>query len=462
MKIATNLSLAVQMLAFCEGVLLAEKGGIDRASGAVRGADQQRDRLADGASTAARSCSSMPEEAWFDCQHDAEGHAARAGARARARRAAADDRGVQRDPHRRARDGPRQARLRRRCSTCSRSWPGCAAPSALMATEPGRAPTPRGCELYERMLHDPRLRGAGQRALHAARKMPGLAHLYSGEEAVAVGVCAALRRDDYITSTHRGHGHCLAKGAAIDRMFAELLGQGGRLLPGQGRLDAHRRPGERQPRRERDRRRQRRHRDRRGALGADARQRPGRRLLLRRGRARPGPALRGHEHGRALEAAGRLRLREQPLQRVHALPRDDRRRASRARAEAFGMPADDGRRPGRARRPRGAPRRPSSARARGEGPSFLVCETYRYHGHHVGDIDRAYYRSREEEASLARRARPDRAARRAGCASRASPTRDELAAIEARVRSARSRPASRSRSTRRIPTPSEVDQHVYA
>jgi len=55
--------------------------------------------------------------------------------------------------------------------------------------------------------------------------MPGLAHLYSGEEAVAVGICEALRIDDYITSTHRGHGHCLAKGASPDRMFAELLGK---------------------------------------------------------------------------------------------------------------------------------------------------------------------------------------------------------------------------------------------
>ena len=55
--------------------------------------------------------------------------------------------------------------------------------------------------------------------------MPGLAHLYVGEEAVAVGVCSALRRDDWITSTHRGHGHCLAKGAEPGRMFAELLGK---------------------------------------------------------------------------------------------------------------------------------------------------------------------------------------------------------------------------------------------
>src|SRR5512143_1222180 len=61
--------------------------------------------------------------------------------------------------------------------------------------------------------------------LYQSAKMPGLAHLYIGEEAIAVGVCEALRRDDYITSTHRGHGHCLAKGATVDRMFCELLGK---------------------------------------------------------------------------------------------------------------------------------------------------------------------------------------------------------------------------------------------
>ena len=52
--------------------------------------------------------------------------------------------------------------------------------------------------------------------LYTRALMPGLAHLYIGEEAVAVGVCEALRADDYITSTHRGHGHCLAKGASPD------------------------------------------------------------------------------------------------------------------------------------------------------------------------------------------------------------------------------------------------------
>lgn len=53
----------------------------------------------------------------------------------------------------------------------------------------------------------------------------GYFHPYLGEEAVATGVCAALRENDYIVSTHRGHGHCIARGAQIDRMVAELLGK---------------------------------------------------------------------------------------------------------------------------------------------------------------------------------------------------------------------------------------------
>src|SRR5438445_12675603 len=70
--------------------------------------------------------------------------------------------------------------------------------------------------------------------LYTRALMPGLAHLYIGEEAVAVGVCEALHKDDYITSTHRGHGHCLAKGASPDRMFAELLGQEAGYCRGKG------------------------------------------------------------------------------------------------------------------------------------------------------------------------------------------------------------------------------------
>ena len=55
--------------------------------------------------------------------------------------------------------------------------------------------------------------------------IPGFAHIYVGEEATAVGVCAALNKDDYLVSTHRGHGHCIAKGGDINRLMAELYGK---------------------------------------------------------------------------------------------------------------------------------------------------------------------------------------------------------------------------------------------
>ena len=60
--------------------------------------------------------------------------------------------------------------------------------------------------------------------LFYAGRLPGFVHLYVGQEAVATGVCANLRDDDVITSTHRGHGHLIAKGARLDRMMAELYG----------------------------------------------------------------------------------------------------------------------------------------------------------------------------------------------------------------------------------------------
>lgn len=61
--------------------------------------------------------------------------------------------------------------------------------------------------------------------LYGQNLVPGTIHLYAGEEAVAVGVCSNLRKDDYIVSTHRGHGHCIAKGANLDRTMAEILGR---------------------------------------------------------------------------------------------------------------------------------------------------------------------------------------------------------------------------------------------
>lgn len=68
----------------------------------------------------------------------------------------------------------------------------------------------------------------------AASKIPGFVHLYLGEEAVAAGTCAALRDDDYITSTHRGHGHLIAKGGDLKLMMAEIFGKSTGYCKGKG------------------------------------------------------------------------------------------------------------------------------------------------------------------------------------------------------------------------------------
>jgi pyruvate dehydrogenase E1 component alpha subunit len=79
-------------------------------------------------------------------------------------------------------------------------------------------------ELYQTMV---RIRRFEEKVidLYARQQIPGIVHLYIGEEAVASGVCANLRKDDYITSTHRGHGHCIAKGGDLRLMMAELFGK---------------------------------------------------------------------------------------------------------------------------------------------------------------------------------------------------------------------------------------------
>lgn len=70
--------------------------------------------------------------------------------------------------------------------------------------------------------------------LYGQNLVPGTIHLYAGEEAVAVGVCANLKKDDYIVSTHRGHGHCIAKGAKLDKTMAEILGKKTGYCKGKG------------------------------------------------------------------------------------------------------------------------------------------------------------------------------------------------------------------------------------
>ena len=79
-------------------------------------------------------------------------------------------------------------------------------------------------DMYERMLL---IRRFEERVtvLFAEGRLPGFVHMYIGEEAIAVGICSQLRNDDYVTSTHRGHGHLIAKGGNVARMMAELYGK---------------------------------------------------------------------------------------------------------------------------------------------------------------------------------------------------------------------------------------------
>jgi len=108
----------------------------------------------------------------------------------------------------------------------------------MLATEPERRPTVMvDTPLLARMLRTMILiREFDERAitLRVAGKIYGAVHPYVGQEAIAVGVCASLTVRDRVTSTHRGHGHCIAKGADIRRMMAELFGRVDGYCKGKG------------------------------------------------------------------------------------------------------------------------------------------------------------------------------------------------------------------------------------
>jgi acetoin:2,6-dichlorophenolindophenol oxidoreductase subunit alpha len=105
----------------------------------------------------------------------------------------------------------------------------------MALTEPRRAEaTPATLrEMYERMTLIREFEEATSREF-ADGQIPGFVHLYAGSEGVAVGVCAHLDEGDYVTSTHRGHGHCIAKDVEIEGMAAELLGRATGLCKGKG------------------------------------------------------------------------------------------------------------------------------------------------------------------------------------------------------------------------------------
>ncbi len=248
--------------------------------------------------------------------------------------------------------------------------------------------------MYEQMLKI-RVFEEHVNTLYLSAKMPGLAHLYTGEEAVAVGVCEALRRDDYITSTHRGHGHCLAKGASIDRMFAELLGKEAGYCRGKGG-SMHIADQET------------------GNLGANAI--VGGSAALATGAAMSSK-MQGTDQvtacffgdgalgqGVLYEAMNMASLWKLPIIYVcennmyneYTHYSETTAGEMSARPKSFGIHTEevDGQ---NIQEVYFTAQRLVERARRGEGPSFMLCNTYRYHGHHVGDIQRSYYRSKEEE-----------------------------------------------------------------
>jgi TPP-dependent pyruvate/acetoin dehydrogenase alpha subunit len=252
----------------------------------------------------------------------------------------------------------------------------------------------RWLSMYEQMLKI-RIFEEHVNGLYLSAKMPGLAHLYIGEEAIAVGICSALRRDDYITSTHRGHGHCLAKGASVDRMFAELLGKEAGYCHGKGG-SMHIADQET------------------GNLGANA-------IVGGSAGIATGAAMsckmRGSDQvtvcffgdgalgqGVLYEVMNMASLWKLPviyvcennLYNEYTHYTETTAGEISARAKAFGILTEEV--DGQDIRAVHATALRLVERARqGEGPAFMLCNTYRYMGHHVGDIQRSYYRSKEEE-----------------------------------------------------------------
>src|SRR5437870_222236 len=231
--------------------------------------------------------------------------------------------------------------------------------------------------------------------LYTRALMPGLAHLYIGEEAVAVGVCQALNSNDYITSTHRGHGHCLAKGAALDRMFAELLGKEAGYCKGKGGSMHIADPDT-------------------GNLGANAIVGGSAGIATgaafsakRRGVDEVAVCFFGEGalgQGIVYEVMNMASLWQLPV--IYVCENNQYNEYTHyleatagdilARPRAFGIEARvvDGQ---DVRVVYSETAELVTRARRGGGPAFLLANTYRYHGHHVGDVDRAYYRSKEEE-----------------------------------------------------------------
>ncbi|MCB8839949.1 thiamine pyrophosphate-dependent dehydrogenase E1 component subunit alpha [Aurantimonas sp. VKM B-3413] len=294
--------------------------------------------------------------------------------------------------------------------------------------------------------------------LYLSAKMPGLTHMYSGQEAVAVGICEALRITDKITSTHRGHGHCVAKGAAFREMFCELLGREEGYCRGKGGSmhiadQSH------------------------GNLGANAI--VGGSMGIATGAALSAKHLGTDDvavcffgdgataQGLWYEVMNMAALWKLPV--IYACENNGYSEYTRtseiaagsltARAEAFGIEAH---------RVDGQDVLKVNALAaelvercrKGEGPFFIELETYRYHGHHVGDINRTYYRSKDEEESW-KTSRDPITNFGAWLSEQGIAGADELIAINEAIRKEAEAAVAYALDAP-YPAAREVDMHVYA
>jgi TPP-dependent pyruvate/acetoin dehydrogenase alpha subunit len=294
--------------------------------------------------------------------------------------------------------------------------------------------------------------------LYLSAKMPGLTHMYSGEEAVAVGICEALERTDHITSTHRGHGHCIAKGAEFKEMFCELLGReegycrgkGGSMHiadQANGNLGAN------------------------AIVGGSAGIATGAALSAKRlGKKDVAVCFFGDGalgQGILYEVMNMAALWKLPViyacennlygeyTHVSEMAAGD----LKARAKSFGIESFEV--DGQNVLAVNTLAQELVARARrGEGPFFVVLNTYRFNGHHVGDIDRTYYRSKQEEQEWKERRDPitilgDWLTKEQVAGDK------ELEAIRDEVR-ADAEAAVKYALDAAYPPPQEVNQHVYA
>jgi pyruvate dehydrogenase E1 component alpha subunit len=312
-------------------------------------------------------------------------------------------------------------------------------------------------QMFKQMV---RIRAFEEQAnqLYLSAKMPGLTHMYVGQEAVAVGICEALTPNDKITSTHRGHGHCVAKGADFKQMFCELLGKAEGYCRGKGGSmhiadQAN------------------------GNLGANAI--VGGSAGIATGAALSAKHLGSNEvsvcffgdgalgQGILYETMNMAALWKLPV--IYACENNlygeytkvEEMAAGDLMARAIGFGIDSFEVDGQDVLAVNSLTQELVDRARkGYGPFFVLLNTYRYYGHHVGDINREYYRSKEEEM-LWRKDRDPITNFTQLLVEKKISTTEELKSIEREIETEAEEAVNYALDAA-WPDSSEVDMHVFA